>query len=142
MLARADSRGRYSESRFRLRFALVVVLQAFATPISVSAQTKIAFDQEWTKLVVAAKQEGTLAIASGGQPSRQYRPVLDVFAKKFGVKVEMSTGSATDTVNRVLAERKAGKFSWDIALISSRESTQRLVPSDSLAPFAPWLIHP
>lgn len=54
----------------------------------------------------------------------------------------MSTGSATDTVNRVLAQRKAGKFSSDVALISSRESTQRLVPSDSLVPFAPLLIHP
>jgi iron(III) transport system substrate-binding protein len=122
--------------------AIVFSFHAWATLAPAEAQKKIAFEQEWSKLIAAAKQEGTLAIASGGQPSRQYRPVLDAFAKKFGVKVEMSTGSATDTVNRVLAERKAGKFSSDVALISSRESTQRLVPSDALVPFAPWLIHP
>jgi iron(III) transport system substrate-binding protein len=100
------------------------------------------FEQEWSKLIAAAKQEGNVLIASGGAPSRQYRPVMDAFSKKFGIKVEVSTGNATDTVNRVLAERKAGKFTVDVALISSRENNQRLVPSDSLVPFAPLLIHP
>ena len=83
------------------------------------AQPTANFDQEWAKLVAAAKQEGTVAIASGGAPSRQYRPVVDVFQKKFGLTVEVSTGNATDTVNRVLAERKAGKYTMDVALISS-----------------------
>ena len=81
------------------------------------------------------------AIASGGAPSRQYRPVVDAFTKKFGVKVEVSTGNATDTVNRVLAERKAGRYTVDVALISVRENQQRLVPSESVVPFAP-LAHP
>jgi len=100
------------------------------------------FEQEWNKLMAAAKQEGTVAIASGGAPSRQYRPVVDAFYKKFGVKAEVSTGSATDTVNRVLAERKAGRYSMDVALISSRESNQRLLPSESLIPMATLLIYP
>src|SRR5215468_7140609 len=107
-----------------------------------AAQTSSNFEQEWSKLSAAAKQEGTLSIASGGAPSRQYRPVVDVFSKKFGVKVEVSTGNATDTVNRVLAERKAGRYIMDVALISSRENNQRLVPSEGLIPFAPLLIHP
>src|ERR687895_122130 len=100
------------------------------------------FEQEWSKLSVAAKQEGTVAIASGGAPSRQYRPVVEVFQKKFGVKVEVSTGNATDTVNRILAERKAGKHTMDVALISSRESNQRLLPSESISPLSPLLMHP
>ncbi len=103
---------------------------------------KLGFDQEWSKLIADAKKEGTIAIASGGAPSRQYRPIMDVFQKKFGVTVEVSTGSATDTVNRVLAERKAGRYTVDIALISSRENNLRLVPSESLVPFEPLLIHP
>lgn len=100
------------------------------------------FEQEWSKLSAAAKQEGTVAIASGGAPSRQYRPVIEVFQKKFGVKVELSTGNATDTVNRILAEKKAGRHSMDVALISSRESNQRLLPSESIIPLNPLLIHP
>ena len=99
-------------------------------------------EQEWSRLSAAAKQEGTVAIASGGAPSRQYRPVVEVFQKKFGVKVEVSTGNATDTVNRILAERKAGKYTMDVALISSRESNQRLFPSESIIPLTPLLMHP
>ncbi len=100
------------------------------------------FEQEWSKLSAAAKQEGTLSIASGGAPSRQYRPVVEAFQKKYGVKVEVSTGNATDTVNRILAERKAGKYTMDVALISSRESNQRLFPSESIIPLTPLLMHP
>src|SRR5262245_62490546 len=66
----------------------------------------------------------------------------NVFQNKFGVAVEVSTGNATDTVHRVLAERKAGKYIMDVALISSRENNQRLVPSEAVIPFAPLLIHP
>ena len=111
-------------------------------PTAHAASATASFEQEWAKLIAAAKQEGTVAIASGGAPSRQYRPVVEVFQKKFGVTVEVSTGNATDTVNRVLAERKAGRYIMDVALISSRENNQRLVPSESLIPFAPLLIHP
>jgi iron(III) transport system substrate-binding protein len=107
-----------------------------------TAQAKTTFDQEWAKLIAAAKQEGTLGVASGGAPSREYRPVMDVFQKKFGVTVEMSTGSGNDTVDRVLAERKAGRYTVDVALISLRVNNQRLVRSGSLVPFAPLLIHP
>jgi iron(III) transport system substrate-binding protein len=117
------------------------VLAVLFAPAAYAA-TIASFEQEWSKLVAAAQQEGTVSIASGGAPSRQYRPVVDLFSKKFNVKVEVSTGNATDTVNRVLAERKAGKFTVDVALISSRENQQRLVPSESLLPLAPLLIHP
>src|SRR5262249_15475803 len=97
-------------------------------PTAYAASAPASFEQEWAKLIAAAKQEGTVAVASGGAPSRQYRPVVEVFQKKFGVAVEVSTGNATDTVNRVLAERKAGKYIMDVALISSRENNQRLFP--------------
>ena len=121
-------------------WALFVLTVLFAP--AAYAATATSFEQEWSKLIAAAQQEGTLSIASGGAPSRQYRPVVAAFTKKFGIKVEVSTGNATDTVNRVLAERKAGRFTVDVALISSRENNQRLVPSESVVPFAPLLIHP
>src|SRR5918996_1927018 len=117
-------------------------LSVLVLPAAHGSQSSTNFEQEWSNLIAAAKQEGTVAIASGGAPSRQYRPIVDVFQKKFGLKVEVSTGSATDTVNRVLAERKAGRYTMDVALISSRENNQRLVPSESLIPLTPLLIHP
>lgn len=127
----------------RLHVLLVLFWLATSSAFGAAApQASANFEQEWSKLLAEAKQEGTLSIASGGAPSRQYRPVMDAFTKKFGVKVEVSTGNATDTVNRLLAERKAGKYSVDVALISSRETNQRLIPSESVVPLAPLLIHP
>lgn len=125
-----------------LALLATLCLSVFFLTVAHGAQPSGNFEQEWSNLIAAAKQEGTVAIASGGAPSRQYRPVVDVFAKKYGLKVEVSTGSATDTVNRVLAERKAGRYTMDVALISSRENNQRLVPSQSLIPLTPLLIHP
>jgi ABC-type Fe3+ transport system substrate-binding protein len=119
----------------------LIVIQGFGATPSHGADAAN-FDQEWSKLIAAAKQERTLSVASGGAPSRQYRPLMAAFTKKFGVKVEVATGNATTTINRVLAERKAGRFTVDVALISSRVNEQRLVPSESLVPFAPLLIHP
>ncbi|HEY7714368.1 MAG TPA: extracellular solute-binding protein [Candidatus Binatia bacterium] len=121
---------------------IVCVLWALLSGLPNAAAAAASFEQEWSKLIAAAKQEGIVSIASGGAPSRQYRPVVDAFSKKFGINVEVSTGNATTTVNRLLAERKAGKYTTDVALISSRENNQRLVPSESLVPFAPLLIHP
>ena len=109
---------------------------------SPTPQVTAKFEQEWAKLTAAAQREGTVVIASGGAPSRQLRPITDAFQKKFGMKVEMTTGSGNDTVSRVLAERKAGRYTVDVGLISLRASNQRLVPSGSLVPFAPLLIHP
>ncbi|HXH86208.1 MAG TPA: extracellular solute-binding protein, partial [Nitrospira sp.] len=122
--------------------SLLIVLCALSPALGYGAAAPANFEQEWSKLIEAAKQEGTLSVASGGAPSRQYRPIMAAFTKKFGINVEVATGNATTTINRVLAERKAGKFTVDVALISSRVNNQRLVPSESLIPFAPLLIHP
>jgi ABC-type Fe3+ transport system substrate-binding protein len=122
--------------------SILIVLCVLFPALGYGAAAPANFEQEWSKLIEAAKQEGTLSVASGGAPSRQYRPIMAAFTKKFGIKVEVATGNATTTINRVLAERKAGKFTVDVALISSRVNNQRLVPSESLVPFAPLLIHP
>jgi iron(III) transport system substrate-binding protein len=137
--------GTYCDTPLLLAAILAIAPAAFAaTPAATKTapQSSANFEAEWSKLAAAAQQEGTLSIASGGAPSRQYRPVVDVFSKKFNLKIEVSTGNATDTVNRVLAERKAGKYTMDVALISSRENQQRLVPSESLVPLTPLLFHP
>ncbi len=100
------------------------------------------FQKDWAKLIAAAIKEGTVSIAAGGAPSRQYRHVFNKFQKKFGIKVEVSRGGAGRTTSRVLAERKAKKYTVDIALISVRINNQRLVPTNALIPFEPLLIHP
>ncbi|MDH3444579.1 MAG: extracellular solute-binding protein [Deltaproteobacteria bacterium] len=135
----AETCGRKIPMKSFVMIAMAIFLIGASAAYAASANS---FDEQWSKLIAAAKKEGTLGIAAGGAPSRQYRPVLAEFQKKFGIRPEVSTGGARDTINRVLAERKAGRFSFDVALISVRINNQRLVPAGSLVPFAPLLIHP
>ena len=52
-------------------------LVLFAATAAFGAAAPANFEQEWSKLIAAAKQEGNLLVASGGAPSRQYRPVME-----------------------------------------------------------------
>jgi iron(III) transport system substrate-binding protein len=130
------------------RHVAPTVIAAIATcafcllALAAMAQPQQNFDKEWNALVAAAKKEGKVSIASGGEPSREYRPLLGVFRKKFGIDVEMSTGGANSTASRVLAERKEGRKLVDVALISLRIHNLRLVPAHALLPMAPLLIRP
>ncbi len=137
--------GRVSKSGNGLRsLAATLGLLAGTLLLSISppAAAQANFEAQWAELIAAAKKEGSLMIASGGAPSRQYRPTVDAFQKKFGIKTQVSTGNANDTVNRVLAERKAGRFTMDLTLISIRVNNQRLVPAGALVAIEPLLIHP
>ena len=107
-----------------------------------AAPASAGFKADWAKLIAAAQKEGKVSIAAGGAPSRQYRHVFNKFYEKFGITVEVSRGGAGRTTSRVLAERKAKKYTTDIALISVRINNQRLVPTNALIPFDPLIIHP
>lgn len=120
--------------------ALALALPAALAPSAAQSQSN--FEKEWKALIEAAKKEGTLAIATGGAPSRQYRPTFDAFTEKFGIRIEVSSGGANDVANRVLAERKVGRTPVDMSLISIRIHNLRYVPAKALVPFAPLLIHP
>ena len=89
------------------------------------------FQAEWDALIAAAQAEGQLTIAAGGAPSREYRGVVQQFEDTFGVTTVMSTGSGSDTINRVLAERQAGQFLVDVGLISIITSDTRLIPGNA-----------
>jgi hypothetical protein len=56
----------------------VFAFHAWATRVPAELRTKFSFFQEWDKLIVAAKKEIVLVLASGHQPSCQYRLVLDM----------------------------------------------------------------
>ena len=145
---RTDRNRRFDRPLGSLAAAIGVVagLLAFASPGQVMAQAAgnpvNSFETTWAALIAAAKKEGSLSIASGGAPSRQYRPTVDAFQKKFGIKTQVSTGNANDTTNRILAERKAGKNTVDLALISTRVINSRFIPAGALIPMPPLLIHP
>jgi iron(III) transport system substrate-binding protein len=122
-------------------YFVVCFLQTVAT-LAAAQSPGIVTEPQWAELIAAAKQEGTVAIASGGAPSRQYRPVIQAFQRKFDIRTQISTGNANDTTNRVLAERQAGRRTADLALLSVRTNNARLIPAGALVPISPLLMLP
>lgn len=74
-------------------------------------------DEEWNKIVEAAKKEGKIVMASA--PSELYRDALVTpFEKKYPeIKIEYSGMNGRDFWPRVIQEHKVGQFLWDINVI-------------------------
>jgi iron(III) transport system substrate-binding protein len=124
-----------------IALAILGVLFLFL-PAAHAASATSQFENEWAKLIAAAQQEGRVVISAGGAPSREYRSVVELFQKKFGLQVSLSTGSGAASIDRVLAERNAGKYTVDVGLTSVAATRTRLVPAQALEPIPPLFIHP
>jgi iron(III) transport system substrate-binding protein len=99
----------------------VLVACAPATPSPPPAQAQPAapqtaraeWEQEWDKLVAAARQEGKLVI--GASRSALWRDALITFEQDFpGITMEYSGHAPTDFVARIYSEREAGQYLWDV----------------------------
>ena len=100
------------------------------------------FQAEWDALIEAAQAEGDLTMSFGGQASENYRPLVEFFEEKFGIKVVTTTGSGSASANRVLAERAAGQYLVDVIFGGVTSSNTRLVPANALDPIAELFVHP
>jgi iron(III) transport system substrate-binding protein len=99
--------------------------------------------QTWDEVVAAAKTEGVVNIAT--YAGTGYRKVMDDFEAAFpGLKVDQTgfQSSSRDFVPRLLQERNAGLFGWDIALMPSPEMLIQVHPVGGLDALRPLLMHP
>ena len=109
-----------------------------ATPTPSEAEL---FQVEWDQLIAEAQAEGELVIILSAPASRNSRAIFDAFGEKFGITVVQSTGSGTDNVNRVLAERGRGVYTVDVSVVGGT-STGRLVDAGAVVEMQPLIIHP
>ena len=117
--------------------ALTVAFFAAGVSMPVAAQS---FEKQWEALAAAAKKEGRLVLSTGAIP--EYRPIFDAFTKKFGIPIQTDGGSGSSRATRILAERRAGRFTVDVGLMSVAANTRRMEPADALVDLPPLLIHP
>lgn len=99
-------------------------------------------DAEWDKLVAAARAEGKVEVILSGQMPRRLSKIMPEFQKKYGVKVNFQTGSGRKHASRILAERRAGRYTIDAWLGGSVTANVTLIPNGVLAPVAPLLMDP
>jgi ABC-type Fe3+ transport system substrate-binding protein len=115
------------------RTLIVLTLQFFFRPQATAAE--IAWEVEWERTVKAAEQEGQVVVYKIAHDAEWH-----AFQKKFPkIKVILVPGGAAQVQQRILAERRAGKFLADVIRLGGGTSTS-LYKAKALDPIGPALI--
>ncbi|HEX2930599.1 MAG TPA: extracellular solute-binding protein [Candidatus Binatia bacterium] len=92
-------------------------------------------EQDWERTVKAAEQEGQVVVYKIAHDAEWH-----AFQKKFPkIKVSLIQGNAAQLQQRLLAERRAGKFLADVVRLGGGTSTS-LYKAKALDPIAPALM--
>ena len=100
-------------SRFVPLIALGVVLSFVLLAIGYGAEPKQPWQQEWEKIVAAAKKEGEVRL--WGDQEITHPDIVAAFAKEYSfIKAVTVTGRVGELMPRIIAERRAGKHLADL----------------------------
>jgi ABC-type Fe3+ transport system substrate-binding protein len=81
--------------------------------IADAAESKTAWQQEWEKILAAARRDGEVRL--WGDQEITHADIVAAFAKEYPfIKPVTVTGRVGDLVPRIIAERRAGKYLADI----------------------------
>jgi iron(III) transport system substrate-binding protein len=106
-------------------------------PAQVDAAGEISWETEWQRAIKAAEQEGQVVVYKLAEDAE-----WEAFQKRFPkIKVVLMQGSATQHLQRIMAERRAGKFLADVVRLGGGTSTT-LYHANALDPLPPALILP
>jgi iron(III) transport system substrate-binding protein len=92
----------------RTIFATLAILLALAAPAVAQS------DAEWQQVIDAAKKEGKLLIYTASIGSPYHKAVIKAFEDKYGIRVELLEGRASEIRERVRIEQAAGRFIGDL----------------------------
>src|SRR5262249_44452373 len=96
---------------------------------------------EWDQLLAAARQEGKVVVVR--PPGEVYRAALADFQTHFpDIALEYAGLSGRDFNPRVLSERAAGQYLWDVLVGGPESVNLELKPAGALDPVKPALVRP
>src|SRR5262249_25533317 len=100
------------------------------------------------KLIDGARKEGSLSLYTS-PVAADMAPVIEAFAKKYGVEVQVWRGSNRAVLQRVVQERRAGRCAADVVSSGTpsleplhREQLLQAVRSPTLAELMPQALRP
>ena len=101
------------------KFLLALVFSLLAMPQLDAAENVTALDSEWERTVKAAEQEGQVNVYKIASDSE-----WQAFQKKYPkIKVNLIHASAAQHLQRIMAERRAGKYLADVIRLGGGTST-------------------
>lgn len=87
---------------------------AKATALASTVSPQISQDAAWAKVVEAAQKEGKVSIYSWGLTGDLGVTISKAFKDKYGITVELTTGTGAQLVPRIQAEYRAGQYVADM----------------------------
>lgn len=95
----------------------------------------------WEKTLAEAKKEGRLMLSTalGAQPRTD---LVQGLKKAYGINLETVAARSTETNAKILAERRAGLYLWDVAVGGSTSPYTDLEPGGVIEPMDSYLILP
>lgn len=124
------------------RFVASAALTAGIMAMAFMLPQADASEAEFQKLIKAAQAEGEVSVFLGGSMPRTLRVVMPEFEKKYGIKMHFETGSSRRHSARILAERKAGKYTVDAWIGGANSALSILYPNGVLDPVDELLVDP
>ncbi|HLB29333.1 MAG TPA: extracellular solute-binding protein [Dehalococcoidia bacterium] len=115
--------------------------QATPAPAASPGGGKAAWEEEWDRVLAAAKREGKVTVM-GPAGAEARRALTEPFEKKYGISVEYMAGRGSDQAGRLRAEREAGQYLWDIYVGGSSTPITVLKPVKALEPIEKAFILP
>jgi iron(III) transport system substrate-binding protein len=116
-----------------------------ATPIQTSAPAQAPASappsSDWDQIVAAARSEGGVTVNTF--PGSANQKALAEFSKAYpDIKLEQTTLVSSALAPKILQERQAGIFTWDVLHQPSTTSLQVLKPQGVLDPIRPAVVRP
>ncbi|MBI4333257.1 MAG: extracellular solute-binding protein [Chloroflexi bacterium] len=96
---------------------------------------------EWDKAVAGARKEGVVRVLSDWGPKPR-EAVIRTVRERYGLEVEVTTSGASEAAPKVIAERRAGLYNYDIAVHGGSFGIRYVKPEGVLDPIEPALILP
>jgi iron(III) transport system substrate-binding protein len=124
-----------------LGFVIALALLVFPLPRARAAADKAGWEAEWKKTVADAEKEGQITIYA--PPGKQYQDAITLFQQYYPkIKLNYVPGSGTNNAQRLLTERRAGKYLVDTFIGGSGTLIEVLYKGAVLEPLPPNLILP
>lgn len=111
-------------------------------PHATQAQAKAPWENEWDKLIAAAKKEGRLSIYIIAPSPSTSNFIKKSAREKFGIDVELSAMLTVVAQEKITRETKAGIFSFDVNMVTMGTSFIFLEKIDFFEPLDKVIFRP
>lgn len=106
-----------------------------------AAPARPAWEAEWEKTLSAAKNEGRVVFVTSLAATAR-AAIAAGFKKAYGIPSENIAGRSVETLAKVLAERRAGLYNYDVYVGGATTTLFNLKPAGAIDPIDPALILP